>query len=166
MLLADVSLPLHTQSTNTKLRVHRMALRRKAEAERTAVGLVLRTTLKRALAPGEHGVVTLVRTRVPRSKGLDDDNLRGALKAVRDEVALCIGVDDKDKRVRWDYDEAPGPEHGVRIVVEAVDAVKPLAQLLSLVALVTITGCGSIDPKCVVTCMAPQPPCEVRDGGP
>lgn len=34
---------------------------------------------------------------------LDDDNLRGALKAVRDGVADRLGVDDRDPRVTWEY---------------------------------------------------------------
>ena len=39
------------------------------------------------------------------SRALDDDNLRGALKAVRDGVADRLGVDDRDPRVTWQYDQ-------------------------------------------------------------
>lgn len=41
-------------------------------------------------------------TRVAPRK-LDDDNLRGALKAVRDGVADWLGIDDGDERVSWEY---------------------------------------------------------------
>lgn len=116
--MIDVSLPLHTESTNAKLRVHWRTLRAKAKRERGVVALVLRSAGLRELAPAERAVVTLVRTQVPRSRGLDDDNLRGALKAVRDEVAKALGVDDKEPRVTWRYAETRGSEHGVRIVIE------------------------------------------------
>jgi hypothetical protein len=56
-------------------------------------------------------VVTLIRT----SKGsLDDDNLRGALKAVRDGVADALGIDDRDPCVRWDYAQKRGT-YGVEV---------------------------------------------------
>lgn len=50
--------------------------------------------------------VVLLTRIAPRE--LDDDNLRGALKAVRDGVADWLGVDDRDKRVRWEYGQAKG----------------------------------------------------------
>lgn len=34
---------------------------------------------------------------------LDDDNLRGSLKSVRDGVADALGIADNDGRVRWEY---------------------------------------------------------------
>lgn len=50
--------------------------------------------------------VTLVRI-APRK--LDDDNLRGALKAVRDQVAAHFDIDDADPRLEWKYLQAKGP---------------------------------------------------------
>lgn len=53
-------------------------------------------------------VVTL--TRFALSNGLDDDNLAGSLKGVRDAVAAWLGVDDRDrKRVRYVYEQERGP---------------------------------------------------------
>lgn len=47
---------------------------------------------------------------------LDDDNLRGALKAVRDGVADRLGVDDRDPRVTWEYAQERGtPTGAVRL---------------------------------------------------
>ena len=46
-------------------------------------------------------VVTMTR-RTP-TKFLDDDNLRGVLKSVRDGVADKLKIDDSDKRVEWRY---------------------------------------------------------------
>jgi hypothetical protein len=50
-------------------------------------------------------VVTLTRI-APRE--LDDDNLAGGFKSVRDGVADWLGLDDRDKRVKWVYDQRKG----------------------------------------------------------
>ena len=56
-------------------------------------------------------------TRVAPSAGLDDDNLAGALKSVRDAVADWIGVDDKLRDiVRYECRQERGP-WGVRVEV-------------------------------------------------
>jgi hypothetical protein len=58
---------------------------------------------------------TCLLTRVAPSNGLDDDNLAGALKSVRDAVAAWLGVDDaKRETVRYRYAQTRGP-WGVRI---------------------------------------------------
>lgn len=36
---------------------------------------------------------------------LDDDNLRPALKAIRDGIASRLGVADNDPRIRFEYDQ-------------------------------------------------------------
>lgn len=49
-------------------------------------------------------------TRVAPSSGVDDDNLSGALKAVRDQVAEWLGIDDRHtKQVRYVYAQKKGP---------------------------------------------------------
>ena len=35
----------------------------------------------------------------------DDDNLVGALKPIRDEIAEWMGLDDRDRRVLWECDQ-------------------------------------------------------------
>lgn len=47
-------------------------------------------------------VVTLTRIG-PRT--LDSDNLAGAFKGLRDQLAKLIGVDDGDPRVEWRYQQ-------------------------------------------------------------
>jgi hypothetical protein len=59
-------------------------------------------------------VVCLTRV-APRA--LDDDNLRGALKSVRDAVATWLRVDDRTPLVRWDYAQVKGAEPLVRVDV-------------------------------------------------
>ena len=50
---------------------------------------------------------------------LDDDNLRGALKAVRDGCADRLGIDDRDPRVEWQYgqERAKGQKGAVRVEI-------------------------------------------------
>jgi hypothetical protein len=51
--------------------------------------------------------VTLVRYTTNRSPGLDDDNLRGAFKPVRDEITRQLGLksDKASPSLSWLYDE-------------------------------------------------------------
>lgn len=83
-------------------RLHWAAKARQVRAQRDATAWVLGSRPRPSLPV----VVTLTRVSPRR---LDDDNLRGAFKAVRDQVATWLGVDDADPRVRWDYDQRKGP---------------------------------------------------------
>lgn len=59
-------------------------------------------------------------TRIaPRS--LDGDNLQSGFKATRDGVADFFGVDDRDPRIEWAYDQQRGAPkyYAVRIEVAA-----------------------------------------------
>lgn len=53
-------------------------------------------------------------------KPLDDDNLRGACKAVRDGIADALGIKDNDPRVTWAYAQMRGKvrEYAVHIKIE------------------------------------------------
>ena len=67
--------------------------------------------------------VAVLLTRVAPGE-LDDDNLSGACKAVRDEVAAWLGIDDRDPRVFFVYEQtsrAPRT-YGVSIGWRSVDA--------------------------------------------
>lgn len=48
---------------------------------------------------------------------LDDDNLRPALKSIRDGIADALGIDDGDPSVRWEYAQArcKRGDEGVRV---------------------------------------------------
>jgi hypothetical protein len=97
------------------VREHWKARSRRVKNEREAVAWKLAT---RAVKPPLPLVVTL--TRIGPSNGLDDDNLAGAMKATRDEIAKWLGVDDrKSEVVRYRYAQERGKEWGVRIQWEA-----------------------------------------------
>lgn len=40
-----------------------------------------------------------------RRRALDDDNLIGGCKALRDAIAGSLGIDDGDKRIRFEYSQ-------------------------------------------------------------
>lgn len=106
--------PVRTRSA-LNLREHWATRHRRVAAERRATALCCPRELPRLPV-----VVELVRV----SPGtLDDDNLRGALKGVRDELARRYGVDDRDARVDWRYDQRRGPRG--RFAVEVTVTAQP-----------------------------------------
>lgn len=54
-----------------------------------------------------------------RSRSCDDDNLQFGCKWLRDAVANSLGIDDGDKRFRWQYGQLQtnGPE-GVTVTIQ------------------------------------------------
>lgn len=65
----------------------------------------VRTCPRLARQPELPLVVFLARV-APRQ--LDDDNAVRAMKAARDQVAELLGVDDRDPRVSWRYEQRKG----------------------------------------------------------
>ena len=105
-----IQFPLRTGS-GLNGREHHMQRSRRVKRERLSTAWMLATVLQRPALPC---VVTL--TRLGPSNGLDDDNLAGALKGVRDEVARWIGVDDRDRKtVRYQYEQQRAKTWAVRI---------------------------------------------------
>jgi hypothetical protein len=130
-LVLALELPLMTVSeANARSHFHERA--RRAAAQRTGAYMALATPLRRAgftnvqhVSMGPDYMVLamplVVRmTRLSRGE-LDDDNLRGALKAVRDGIADALGLkSDRDPRVEWRYGQDRASKkmpHGVRIEV-------------------------------------------------
>ena len=111
-----VVVPVRTISSSNA-REHWAVRARRVKTERAAALLVLRSTgCPLWTAPL---VVRLTRISGPRGKTLDDDNLRGCLKAIRDGVADWLGVQDNDPRITWRYDQRKADAWGVEIEVTA-----------------------------------------------
>lgn len=74
-----------------------------------------------ALTPAITALPAAVRLVRLSAGTLDDDNLRSALKGVRDGVADKLGIADNDPRVRWLYgqERCKRGDHAVR--VELID---------------------------------------------
>lgn len=97
------------------MREHYAVRAKRVKAERGATLAALlehvdaRLALDACAYPDDSGArITLHRpwARVP----LDSDNLSGAFKGVRDEVASFLGVDDKSDRLHWIYTQSKQPK--------------------------------------------------------
>lgn len=114
--MLDVTLPVRTVS-EANTRGHWATRSRRVKAHRTAAHLALRSRVRDLTLPA-----VVVLTRCAPSAGLDDDNLRSALKAVRDGVADALGVDDRDPRVRWEYRQERAPRGRWSVAVRVMAA--------------------------------------------
>jgi hypothetical protein len=105
-------------------REHHRARAARVVAEREATRLALSSGDWRgdavSLRRPELGArVTIVRPFV--STALDSDNLSAACKAVRDEVAAFLGVDDASPRLHWVYLQAPAAVLGSSVKAAVVN---------------------------------------------
>lgn len=75
---------------------------------------------KEANPPPLPVAITLTRLGVRK---LDDDNLRPALKSIRDGIADAYGVEDNDPRIVWHYGQETCKRGGcgVRVKIEQTD---------------------------------------------
>jgi hypothetical protein len=74
---------------------------------------------KRAAGSGKVALPCVVRLTRIAPKALDaGDNLSSAFKAIRDEIAKILGVDDGGEQVSWEYDQVPIGEHRYNVKVE------------------------------------------------
>ncbi len=95
---------------NTRLHWRAMASLKKKQ--KAAVRVVMHGL---ALPPPP---LTVTITRVGPGK-LDDDNLAGAAKYVRDQIAAAVGVDDGSPLYTWRYGQRTGRagEYGVEVEI-------------------------------------------------
>jgi hypothetical protein len=119
----EFEVPIRTV-TGLNAREHWRARARRVEKERLAVARYWQTIawswrreLELLVKAGDYFVVTL--TRIGPRK-CDSDNLQGALKAVRDQVAEELGLDDGDERLEWRYEQEQRGRGvlGVRVRIE------------------------------------------------
>ena len=107
-----IEMPLKIESTLNK-REHWSQRAKRAKLHRTVAYQVMKSALPDgATMPC---VVRLIRI-APRE--LDDDNLAGGCKALRDGIADWFGIDDRDPRVRWQYAQAKGKPRQYAVGVE------------------------------------------------
>ena len=97
---------MRAESTSNK-REHWGTRADRSKRERNAVALMLKPKINNG-GLGKTRLVVLLTRVAPHE--LDDDNLRGALKAFRDGVATALRVDDRSPLVRWDYAQRKGDQ--------------------------------------------------------
>lgn len=68
---------------------------------------------------GASGVVVRVVFIVACKRRLDDDNLQGACKPLRDSVAASLELDDADPMIEWEYQQT-GARHEEGVLVKIV----------------------------------------------
>lgn len=111
----NVEIPMVLPSVANQ-RLHWAAKARQVKQQRNAVAWVLGNRPRPPLPV----VVTLTRV-APRT--LDGDNLQGAFKGVRDQVAAWLGCDDADPRVTWAYAQTKGKPPRVVVSIRAPGGV-------------------------------------------
>jgi hypothetical protein len=112
-----IHIPIRTVSA-LNAREHWRARARRVKHERQATALFLRQEGVRPLLP-----CSVHLTRIAPSNGLDSDNLPGAVKGVRDQIADWLGVDDKRADlVSYHYAQERGP-WGVRVEFKPAEVV-------------------------------------------
>jgi hypothetical protein len=111
-----VELPIKTGG-GLNDRVHWSARAKSSRTQRGTADMLLRQKLR---PWGDMCTVTL--TRISAGE-LDDDNLAGSLKSVRDGVTDALGLkSDRDPRVHWRYaqQKCKRGSFGVRVHIEPV----------------------------------------------
>lgn len=121
-----LTIPIRTISeANRSRHEHWATTAKRVKAQRAAVAMAWRARAiwARGFAYAEPrrsvqlpAIVTLTRI-APRA--LDDDNLARSFKAVRDQLAAEMGIDDRDPRVSWRYAQRRGKpkEYAVEIAI-------------------------------------------------
>lgn len=120
-MIFTIALPIKLVS-EANAHEHWRKRQKRAQVQGQVTGLACRVPLRHALR--DHGPLVVGITRVaPRA--LDSDNLQGSGKHVRDSVAACLGIDDKDPRVTWVVRQEKGKpkEYAVRIEVSKASDV-------------------------------------------
>ena len=110
-----ILLPIRTES-EANVRECWQSKHRRAKSQRGITKMVLHGQ-RWKMRGGEAYSVILTRI-APR--GLDGDNLQRSFKAIRDQVAEEIGIDDGDDRLTWFYQQEKGKpkEYAVRVEVK------------------------------------------------
>jgi hypothetical protein len=110
--MISITLPIVTKS-EANLREHHHVVARRKKSQRRGVALALRPRVCfwSSILP-----CTVTLTRLS-ARTLDDDNLQSAFKAIRDQVAYELGVDDRDHRVKFEYGQERAKTMGIRIEI-------------------------------------------------
>lgn len=107
-----LAIPIRTVSLANE-HEHWRRRHKRSKAERLEMRCAWLKAFERPMCGGETAVVRLTRV-APRA--LDSDNLPPSMKSIRDELAACLGLDDRDPRITWEYSQEKGP-YSVRVVV-------------------------------------------------
>ena len=134
VVIAEVMLPLRTKNwSNSSQGTTRAAMFAKAKAkqeQRDLTRLVLTPGKRKLIAAlKQYGLLNVTLTRIAPSSGLDpDDNLRIALKWIKDGVAEVLEVNDRDPRITWHYDQRREKDYAVHVAIGIPPSDCPIAR--------------------------------------
>ena len=118
--------PEKSPTVKLSLSIHISPLTLKSEAnaggklrDKIARKSSVKSAVVHALPDMRFPLPVIVRLTRIGQKRLDDDNLRMALKAVRDCVAAWLGVDDANPLIRWEYGQRAGFVGGCLIRIKS-----------------------------------------------
>lgn len=114
-----IVLPLRTLN-RTNQREHWTGTHKRSSQERGIVWGML--AMNRGDLPRVPWLIRMTRTG---PQILDDDNLRAALKSVRDGIADAAGLDDADPRLRFEYGPQERGDYAVRIQISNSRGTRP-----------------------------------------
>lgn len=123
MTTTTIDIPGMRLGAALNARVHWSKRAARAKKERAVVAVVLRLHRSPMLEPTCPPTTCTLARIAPRM--LDDDNLAGAFKSIRDEVAAFFGVDDGPKGlIAWRYEQRKGEpkQYAVQIALTWGDA--------------------------------------------
>jgi len=121
MATIEVNLPTHLPSRANE-RLHWSKRQKRSRFQRDMAYLCTREALNHQDWPEIPLIVMLTRIS-PRP--LDDDNLRGAFKSIRDGIADVFQLDDSARSpITWRYAQLKGKPAQVTIEIEGADAQK------------------------------------------
>lgn len=99
----SLSLPIKTVSLLNR-REHWAIRAKRTKMHRQAACVLVKNAIRgKSINPPIE--VVMIRCGIRK---MDDDNVRGALKAVRDGIADALGIDDADPRVQYRYEQTNG----------------------------------------------------------
>lgn len=122
--MIEVTLPIRTGG-GLNDRKHWAIRAKETKRHRSAAHLAVISEMNRTGAPvrGHKGLFVVTVTR--HSSGtLDDDNLQGSLKAIRDGIADAMWIDDGSDRIEWRYAQAKAKRGTYTVTIRIESALQ------------------------------------------
>lgn len=111
-----VVLPIRVRSEGNQ-REHHFVVHKRKKDQKGVVKLAFGSALASRPDLKPPFLVKLTRIGI---RTMDDDNVAFAFKAIRDQVAECLGIDDGDvARLRFAYGQRVAKAYAIEILVEA-----------------------------------------------
>jgi hypothetical protein len=117
--MIEFTLPIKTVNPTNNRQHWRTVYKRGVMEKRAAWSATVNARIESGEPLPVPAVITF--TRIGAGSMDEDDNLRASIKHLKDGIALAFGIDDKDKRLEWQYaqEKAKRGVYGVRIRIES-----------------------------------------------